>query len=236
MNANLPECIEAITAEPASRSVIWLHGLGADGHDFEPLVPELRLPAEPGIRFVFPHAPHRPVTMNGGMNMRAWYDITSLDIADGEDEQGILESADMVERLIARENERGIETRHIVLAGFSQGGAIALHTGLRHGQRLGGIVALSAYLPLGDRLPGELSEANHDTPIFQAHGRQDPVIPIEGAQRSRGRITELRPAPAWHEYDMPHAVCPQEITDLRAWLLRSLVLDDMPSSQNPLTR
>lgn len=227
MNATLPECIEVITAEPARRSVIWLHGLGADGHDFEPLVPELQLPAAPGIRFVFPHAPHRPVTMNGGMNMRAWYDITSLDIADGEDARGILESADMVERLIACENERGIETRHIVLAGFSQGGAIALHTGLRHEQRLGGIVALSTYLPLGDRLADELSAANRDTPIFQAHGRQDTVIPIDGGQRSRARIAELRPAPQWHAYDMPHAVCPQELADLREWLLGSLALDDM---------
>lgn len=225
MNAPLPECIEVVTAEPVRRSVIWLHGLGADGHDFEPLVPELRLPADAGIRFVFPHAPHRPVTVNGGATMRAWYDITSLDIADGEDEAGIRESAAIVGQLIARENERGNDTEHIVLAGFSQGGAIALHTGLRHPQRLGGIVALSAYLPLGDRLPGELSAANRDTPIFQAHGRQDPVIPIEGAQRSHDRIAALRPAPEWREYDMPHAVCPQEIADLRMWLVGVLGID-----------
>lgn len=225
MNATLPECVEVETGRPVRHSVIWLHGLGADGHDFEPLVPELHLPSGPGIRFVFPHAPYRSITVNGGATMRAWYDIGSLDIAAGEDEPGILESAELTEQLIARENERGVEPERIILAGFSQGGAIALHTGLRHRQRLAGLVALSTYLPLGDRLPDELAEANHDTPVFQAHGRQDPIIPIEGAKRSHARIAALRPAPEWHEYDMPHAVCPQEIADLRAWLVRALGID-----------
>ena len=220
MDASLPDCIETTTAEPVRWSVIWLHGLGADGHDFEPLVPELRLPGDPGVRFVFPHAPERPVTINGGMRMRAWYDITSFDIAEGEDAAGIRESAAIADALVARECERGVAPERVVLAGFSQGGAIALYAGLRQRQRLGGIIALSAYLPLGKRLADEIAEANRETPIFQAHGRHDPVIPIEGAKRSHGRIAAVREAPEWHEYDMPHAVCPQEIADLRAWLLR----------------
>ena len=219
MRTELPECIETVTAQPVRRSVIWLHGLGADGHDFEPIVPELRLPHRPGVRFVFPHAPRRPITVNGGMVMRAWYDITSLDIAAGEDAAGIEESARTVAALIEREGERGVAPQRVVVAGFSQGGAIALHAGLRHGERLAGIVALSAYLPLGDRLPAEIADANLDTPVFQAHGRADPVIPFAGAQRSHGRIAALRAAPEWHEYDMAHAVCPQELDDLRAWLL-----------------
>ena len=222
MDVSLPECIETETAHPVRWSVIWLHGLGADGHDFEPLVPELRLPRAPGVRFVFPHAPERPVTINGGVRMRAWYDITSFDIADGEDADGVRESAAIADALIARQGERGVAPAQVVLAGFSQGGAIALYAGLRQRERLGGIIALSAYLPLGQRLADEIAEANLDTPVFQAHGRQDPVIPIEGAKRSHGRIAALREPPEWHEYDMPHAVCPQEIADLRAWLLHRL--------------
>lgn len=218
MNAPLPETVEIEPQSAAAWSVIWLHGLGADGHDFEPIVPELALPADAGVRFVFPHAPRRAVTLNGGLTMRAWYDLKSLDLADGEDVDGILDSAAILEALIARETERGIATGRIVVAGFSQGGAIALHAGLRHPQPLAGIMGLSTYLPLGDRLPAEIAEANRETPMLMAHGRQDPVIPIEGARRSFRRIADIRPAPEWHEYDMPHAVCPAEIADIRAWL------------------
>lgn len=220
MTTPLPECVEIEPDTPARHSVVWLHGLGADGHDFEPLVPELRLPPELAIRFVFPHAPRRPVTLNGGLEMRAWYDLKGPDLAAGEDREGIAEAAASAGALIAREQQRGVEPGRIVLAGFSQGGAIALHAGLRHPERLAGLVALSTYLPLGTSLPDELSAANRETPIFQAHGRQDPMILLAGARRSHERIAALRPAPAWHEYDMAHAVCAQEIDDLRAWLLR----------------
>lgn len=225
MRDSLPDCVETVTAEPVRRSVIWLHGLGADGHDFEPLVPELQLPGDIGIRFVFPHAPRRPITVNGGMTMRAWYDITHLDIAAGEDADGIRESARLAAGLIEREAERGVAAECVVLAGFSQGGAIALHTGLRHRQRLAGIIALSAYLPLGKHLADEIADANLETPIFQAHGRQDPIIPIAGARRSHERIAAFRAAPEWHDYDMPHAVCAHELADLRAWLVRVLGME-----------
>ncbi|MDZ7828313.1 MAG: alpha/beta hydrolase fold domain-containing protein [Halofilum sp. (in: g-proteobacteria)] len=222
MSANLPETVEIDPDAPAKWTVIWLHGLGADGHDFEPIVPELALPADTGVRFVFPHAPRRAVTLNGGLTMRAWYDLKSLDPADGEDVDGILDSASILRTLVTRETERGIAAERIVVAGFSQGGAIALHAGLRHEQPLAGIMGLSTYLPLGDRLPAEITEANRETPILMAHGRQDPVIPIDGARRSWRRIADMRPAPAWHEYDMPHAVCPAEIADIRGWLLNLL--------------
>jgi len=224
MSASLPETVEIEPDAPAAWSVVWLHGLGADGHDFEPIVPELALPAEPAVRFVFPHAPWRPVTLNAAMTMRAWYDLRSLDPADGEDSAGIEDSATILHALIARENERGVPAARIVLAGFSQGGAIALHAGLRHTDTLAGIAGLSTYLPLGQRLPGEIADANRETPILMAHGRQDPVIPIDGARRTHCRIAALRPAPEWHEYDMPHSVCAREIADLRAWLLRILAI------------
>jgi phospholipase/carboxylesterase len=220
MSVSLPETVEIEPDAPAAWSVIWLHGLGADGHDFEPLVPELALPTGAGVRFVFPHAPWRPVTLNAGMTMRAWYDLESLDVADGEDRAGIEDSAALLRALVARENERGVTSGRIIVAGFSQGGAIALHAGLRHADTLGGIMGLSTYLPLGDHLAGELAEANRETPILLAHGRQDPVIPIDGGQRSYRRIAALRPAPQWHEYDMPHSVCAREIADIRTWLLR----------------
>jgi len=219
MSGALPETVEIEPDAPARRSIVWLHGLGADGHDFEPIVPELDLPADAAVRFVFPHAPRRPVTLNGGLAMRAWYDLASLDPAEGEDVDGILDAAEILRALIARENARGVTSDRVIVAGFSQGGAIALHTGLRHSDALGGIIGLSTYLPLGDRLPGEIAEANRETPILMAHGRQDPVIPIDGARRSWRRIAALRTAPQWHEYDMAHSVCACEITDLRAWLL-----------------
>ena len=228
MTARQPETVEIPAPGIHRWSVVWLHGLGADGHDFEPIVPELRLPADHGVRFVFPHAPQRAVTINGGMRMRAWYDIASPDLAAGEDEAGIRESAAIVERLLAAERERGIPAGRIVLAGFSQGGAIALHAGLRHAQRLAGIVALSAYLPLAQRLEGELGDANRDTPVFQAHGEQDPVVPLALARASHEHLARLRPAPEWHAYPMPHSVCAQEIDDLRAWLVGTagLLADD----------
>ncbi len=218
MAETLPECVEIPAPGTHRWTVLWLHGLGADGHDFEPIVPELRLPADHGIRFVFPHAPHRPVTINGGMRMRAWYDITGPDLAGREDEAGILGSIATVEALIAAEGARGIPPERVILAGFSQGGAIACHGGLRHPETLAGIVVLSAYLPLADRLDGAAIRANHDTPIFQAHGRQDPVVPPSLGHYSQQRIAALRPAPEWREYDMAHGVCAQEIDDLRAWL------------------
>lgn len=219
MSEQQPECVVLPPAGDHRWSVIWLHGLGADGHDFEPIVAELRLPADHGIRFVFPHAPQRPVTINGGMRMRAWYDIAGADMAQREDEAGILGSVAIVDALIAAEGERGIPPERIFLAGFSQGGAIACHAGLRYPHRLAGMVVLSAYLPLADRLDAAAIAANRDTPIFQAHGRQDPVVPPALGRLSHERVSGLRPAPEWHEYPMAHAVCAREIDDLRAWLL-----------------
>jgi len=213
--SDLPEAVEIETGPSPRASVIWMHGLGADGHDFEPIVPELGMPATPAARFVFPHAPVQPVTINGGARMRAWYDVTG----DGrQDAAGIRASQARVEALIARERSRGIAPGAIVLAGFSQGGAMALHTGLRHPERLAGILALSTYLPLPDTLAQEASKANRNLPIFMAHGTQDPVIPLSWAARSRDHLTSLGYAPDWHEYPMPHSVCAQEIADVSGWL------------------
>ncbi len=222
MSESLPERVDIPPPGPHRWTVIWLHGLGADGHDFEPIVPELGLPADHGIRFVFPHAPQRPVTINGGMRMRAWFDITGPDIAGREDEPGILGSIAIADALIAAEGERGVPPERVVLAGFSQGGAIACHGGLRHPERLGGIVVLSAYLPLADRLDAEAIDANRDTPMFLAHGSEDPVVPIDLGRMSHQRIGALRSAPAWHEYPMPHSVCAREIDDLAQWLSREV--------------
>ena len=211
----LLETLEIETGPSPRAAVIWLHGLGADGHDFEPIVPELGLPAAPALRFVFPHAPHQSVTINGGAVMRAWYDVTG----DGrQDAAGIRASQVRVEALVARQRARGIAARSIVLAGFSQGGALALQTGLRHPERLAGIVALSAYLPLPDTLALEASEANRDVPIFMAHGTQDPLIPLSWATRSRDHLVALGYAVEWREYPMPHSVCAEEIADVGRWL------------------
>ena len=215
------EAVEIETAASPDASVIWLHGLGADGHDFEPVVPELRLPPTLRLRFVFPHAPVRPVTLNMGMRMRAWYDILQLG-GGPEDEAGVRASQGMVEALIERERSRGVAARRIVLAGFSQGGAIALHTGLRHGQRLAGILALSTYLPLAGSLQAERSEANRDVPIFMAHGEFDDIIPITRAQQSRQALAAQGYALQWHSYPMPHSVCGEEIADIAAWLAKNL--------------
>ena len=216
----LLDAVELETGPGPRASVIWMHGLGADGHDFEPIVPELSLPAAP-IRLVFPHAPQRPVTINGGMRMPAWYDILdpSLDPASRrEDAQGIRESQAQVEALVARELARGVPASRIVLAGFSQGGAIALHAGLRHAQRLAGIMALSTYLPLQSTLAAEASAANRDVPVFMAHGLADPVVVPLRATASRDLLRGAGYAVQWHEYPMPHAVCAEEIADIGAWL------------------
>ena len=197
--------------------MIWLHGLGADGHDFEPLVPMLGLPRRLALRFVFPHAPERPVTINMGARMRAWYDIVRLG-GGAEDSAGIHQSQALLEGLIARERERGIAPGRIVLAGFSQGGAIVLHTGLRHAERLAGIMALSTYLPLPATLETDRSPANADVPIFMAHGLNDEMIGIERALASRDALEALGYALAWHEYPMAHAVCEEEVTAIAGWL------------------
>jgi phospholipase/carboxylesterase len=215
------ETVEIETAASPDAAVIWLHGLGADGHDFEPVVPELRLPPSLGVRFVFPHAPVRAVTLNMGMRMRAWYDIYQLG-GGREDDAGIRASQALTEGLIARERSRGIAAGRIFVAGFSQGGAIALHTGLRHAERLAGILALSTYLPLADALPAEASAANRALPVFMAHGRFDDVIPIARAQQSRARLEQQGYELAWREYPMPHSVCGEEIADIAEWLIRRL--------------
>jgi phospholipase/carboxylesterase len=209
------ETVEIETGAAPKTAVIWLHGLGADGHDFEPIVPELNLP---GVRFVFPHAPMRPVTINAGWVMRAWYDVREAGGVRQEDPPGVRASQAAIEALIARERGRGVAAGRIVLAGFSQGGAMALHTGLRHPERLAGILALSCGLPLADSVPAEASAANRDVPIFMAHGVQDPLIPLARGARARDLLRSLGYSVDWREYPMPHAVCPEEIRDIRAWL------------------
>ena len=216
--------LDAIEIEPSllpTAAVIWLHGLGADGHDFEPVVPELRLPPAKPVRFVFPHAPVRPVTINGGMRMRAWYDILQLG-GGPEDEAGIRASQGLLEGLIAKQKECGIAADRIVLAGFSQGGAIALQTGLRSPERLAGVIALSTYLPLSAALMAEQSDASRGIPLFMAHGQHDDLIPIERALTSREQLAQLGCAVEWHDYPMPHAVCAEEIAHIAAFLLRIL--------------
>ena len=212
-------CIEVCTGPSPTASVIWLHGLGADGNDFAPIVPELQLPATLNVRFLFPHAPVRPVTCNGGYEMRAWYDIFSLEDFAQEDEAGLIESQKLIEGLIQSENQRGISTRHIVLMGFSQGGGVALHTGLRHSQRLAGIGGLSTYLPLRDTANAIYSQANRHTPIFMAHGRQDPVVRYEHGETSQQILNEWGYAIHWKSYNMEHNVCPEEISDISTWLV-----------------
>jgi phospholipase/carboxylesterase len=215
------ETIEIETAAKPSAAVIWLHGLGADGHDFEPIVPELGLPASRPVRFIFPNAPQRPVTINMGMRMRAWYDI--LQMGGGtEDEAGIRESQAQIEGLIAGEVKRGVPHNKIVLAGFSQGGAIVLQTALRQREKLAGVMALSTYLPLARTLEKERTSGNAALPIFMAHGRFDDMIGMDRAALSRDALLALGYPVEWHEYPMPHSVCPQEIADIAAFLLRIL--------------
>jgi len=221
--AQLLDAIEFETGKAPRTSIIWLHGLGADGNDFAPIVPELDLPRA-AIRFVFPHAPIQAVTINGGMRMRAWYDILDAPIRR-EDEAGVRASQALVEALIAREKERGTPASGLVLAGFSQGGAIALHTGLRHAERLAGIMALSSYVPLGAKLSSEAGAANRDVPIFMAHGTYDPIIPLANAEESRALLTSLGYRVQWREYGMPHSVCPEELVDIGAWLRAAIAPD-----------
>ena len=212
------EAIEIETTASPIASIIWMHGLGADGHDFVDVVPGLGLPARPGVRFVFPHAPMRPVAINGGYVMRAWYDIRDDGGARREDPAGVRASQKAIEALIERERERGVPAASIVIAGFSQGGAMALHTSLRHGERLAGVMALSCSLPLADTLAAEAAPANRDVPIFMAHGTQDPMIPMARALRARETLTGLGYRVEWHEYQMPHSVSLDEIRDISAWL------------------
>ena len=211
------QAVEINTGPDPAAAVIWLHGLGADGHDFEPIVPELEL-AKP-VRFVFPHAPVRPVTINQGMRMRAWYDIFQFG-GGPEDEAGVRASQKLLEQMIAAEKKRGIGK--ILLAGFSQGGAIALQTALRHAEPLAGLLALSTYLPLNATLEAERSAANQGLPIFMAHGQYDEIIPPERAEQSRRLLERLGYKVQWHTYPMPHSVCPEEIADISAFLRRVL--------------
>lgn len=214
--------VELETGPAPSACVIWLHGLGADGNDFVPIVPELGLPMTPAVRFVFPHAPVRPVTINNGVRMRAWYDISAADLNNRADMGGVRQSREQVEALIARENARGVSAGRIVLAGFSQGGAIALYAGLRHAERLAGIMALSTYLIQADKVQAEASPANRDVPVFMAHGTADPVVRYEWGLASR-RALEANGNPVeWHEYRIEHSVCLEEVKAIGAWLARLL--------------
>jgi phospholipase/carboxylesterase len=212
--------IEIETGDNPTHAIIWLHGLGADGHDFVPIVDELDLPSKKRIRFIFPHAPERPVTINGGYVMRAWYDIYHADFNHRQDESGIRESQQAIDALIIREQQRGIPTQHIFLAGFSQGGAMALQTGLRQAQPLSGIIALSCYLPLVETLATEASPSNASIPILMTHGINDPVIPIAYAIASKDELLAAHYQVDWHQYLMAHTVCGPEIADISYWLQR----------------
>jgi phospholipase/carboxylesterase len=221
MTHRLQQTADAVVLAPAARasaSVIWLHGLGADGNDFVPIVPELKLPATPGIRFVFPHAPVRPVTLNMGMRMRAWYDIRTLTAEGRADEAGLRESISLLTALIAAERALGVAAERIVIAGFSQGAALALHGALRHPEPLGGILALSCYLPLQALLANEFAEANRQTPIFMCHGQYDPVLPLALGVAACNWLRAAGYRVEWKEYPMQHQVCGPEIQDVAAWL------------------
>jgi len=222
MSAEILPSIELATGATPDAAVIWLHGLGADGNDFVPIVEAMRLPSTLAIRFVFPHAPVRPVTINAGMPMRAWYDIAAANLAERADVAGVRASQRQLEALIARERGRGIAARRIVVAGFSQGGAIALYTGLRHAERLAAIVALSSYLVRADDLAAEASAANRDVPIFMAHGTADPVVRPEWGEASRQALVAAGYTVEWHSYPMPHAVVWEEIEAIAAFLARVL--------------
>jgi len=221
MSDSEPVIVE--TGPRPAGTVIWLHGLGADGHDFEPLVPELQLPGDLPLRFVFPHAPVRPVTINGGMRMRAWYDIRSFDAAGRADEAGVRESSATLDALVADEVAAGTPPEKIVLAGFSQGGAVVLHNALRANPRPGGLIALSTYLPLPGALDAEVVNVpglgDRSLPIFMAHGTVDPMVPYDAGRQTADRLHSIGFRVDWHEYPMAHGVCPQEIVDIRRWLL-----------------
>ena len=217
--ARLPT-LERTTGADPRWAVVWLHGLGADGHDFAPMVPELVRPGWPAIRFVFPHAPERAVTINGGMRMRAWYDIVGADLADRADVHGLEQSVAQVQALIADQVTRGIPASRIVLAGFSQGGAVTLACGLRRREPLAGLVALSTYLPQPEHAAAALAPGAAAQPVFMAHGAQDPVIPLAAGAHSAAVLRSLGFAVDWHAYPMAHAVCAEEIAALAQWLAR----------------
>tara|TARA_R110002049_G_scaffold54869_32_gene152489 strand:+ start:3932 stop:4630 length:699 start_codon:yes stop_codon:yes gene_type:complete len=218
-----PDSVILETGADPEGTIIWLHGLGADGHDFEAIVPELHLPASLPLRFVFPHAPVRPVTVNGGMRMRAWYDIRSFDAEGRADEAGVRESSALLDALVSAEIERGMPAARIVLAGFSQGGAIVLHNALRSRQRLAGLMALSTYMPLPHlfdaEVAGRADSQDRALPVFMAHGNQDPMVPFAAGAEAAEMLRSAGFEVEWHDYPMAHGVCPQEIADIRAWLL-----------------
>jgi phospholipase/carboxylesterase len=216
------ETVEIETGRAPTGSVIWMHGLGADGHDFEPIVPELVQRGERPLRFIFPHAPIRPVTINGGYPMRAWYDIAAIDRRTAEDDSGIRTSQAVIDTLVRRENSRGVASERIVLAGFSQGGAMAVFAGTRFPEKLAGIMGLSCYLLLEPQLLTERSTANQSTPVFLAHGTRDPVVQLMLGEHARHVLQAAGYAIEWHAYEMPHSLCPQEVTDIAAWLRRVL--------------
>ncbi|MBI2508798.1 MAG: carboxylesterase [Betaproteobacteria bacterium] len=229
--SKLLDAIEIETGKNPSASVIWMHGLGADGNDFVPVVNELGLSDAPAIRFVFPHAPMRAVTINNGAVMRAWYDVSLGDLEGSSrraDEPGVRASQAQIGRLIAREVERGISSKNIVLTGFSQGGAMALHTGLRYPQVLAGVMALSTYLPLAESLPQEAAPANKTVPVFMAHGTFDPLVPLVMGAGSMTFLTGLGYAVEWRQYPMQHSVCAQEIGDIGAWLRKVMRFSASP--------
>ena len=223
LNSDLLDCIEINPAGEPAASIIWLHGLGADGHDFEAIVPELRLPESLPVRYVFPHAPERSVTVNAGLRMRAWFDILDLKHrAESVDMGQFLESGDMLRALIKNELKSGMPSDRILLAGFSQGGAIVLHTGLLYPKQLAGILAMSMHLPGINSLADELSPASREIPIMMAHGQMDPVIPMARAIETRQELIRLGYAVDWHEYPMQHTVCDDEIREIRSWLVQIL--------------
>ncbi len=214
----LPDALEHATDDDPRWSVVWLHGLGADGHDFMPIVPELLRSDWPALRFVFPHAPVRPVTINGGVPMRAWYDIRDMELSNRADAEGVDQSIAQVEALIAREGERGIPPGRVLLAGFSQGGAITLAAGIRRAQPLAGLIALSTYLPLGAATLATLTGTARTQPVFMAHGLQDPVVPYAGGKRSRDALRDAGFEVDWHAWPMAHQVCAEEIAALSVWM------------------
>lgn len=220
---DIPDTVEVGGEAQVDGTVIWLHGLGADGHDFEPIVPELNLAVHADIRFIFPHAPVRPVTINGGVPMRAWYDVISLDKSGPQDEAGIRDSAASLLQLIERERERGVDASRIVLAGFSQGGAIAMHTAMRVPQRLAGLMALSTWMPLASTIGEEVVDNSEsqprELPVLMVHGTFDPLLPLAAGQHAREIMQDAGFKVQWHEYPMAHAVCAEEISEIRKWLV-----------------
>lgn len=220
--SELLEHVQIETSDNPEVAVIWLHGLGADGHDFVPIVRELDLAGLPGIRFIFPHARTMPVTINNGYVMRAWYDITGAELVRREDEAGLRASQREVEAFIAREKARGIPASRIILAGFSQGCAMTIQAGLRHPETLAGMICLSGYVPLADKLGAERTQESLATPIFMAHGRHDNVVPFSRAQSSRELLVALGYQVEWHEYTMQHSVCLEEVQDLSTFFRKVL--------------